>query len=363
MEFIKQQADALDCLYGSGAPAMCAVTHDIRLLWNNRCFEQRFLLLVQAKAAAKQDILQSCVDIPLTDGSEYIYCTVEKMHIGADAPDDAAPDFYLLRFRAEPVLSLAHDAGTEMLISCAGECRNAAEQSLHALDEIYRMLQQRPCGDTEQQAIDRMLASCYRFLDQAVRFEELSWYGDADMHRTVEDTPIALTVKARALFDSIRRMTGTLLPVTFTADDEPLWVKVNEERLLFVLLSLFQMVFGSCKAGCAITVHCGREGDAAVISMRAESTDAQPDGQVHAIAYSFLNDTPLSNEALMRRFCKQYNAEITRKANAVYQLRIPLADQQNIAFESPAYVQEEGRFGTIGTMLSAMVDFHHTGDI
>lgn len=383
MEFSKQQADALDCLYGNSSPAMCAVTQDMQLLWSNRCFEQRFLLLVQAAGEASDHVvLQNCMDIPLFDGNEYIYCTVEKMFLSSigeapkQQPDtvslvhideaDPEPDYYLLRFRTEPVLSLTHDAGTEMLISCAGECRAAAEQSLYALNEVHQLVTKNRCNDMSIGAIDQMLAACYRFLNQAVRFEELSWYGDADMHRIGEDEPLAFTVYLRTLFQSIGKVAGDLLPVTYTADDEPVWVKVNEERLMFTVLSLFQAVHQSSTPGCRIIAHCGRENDYAVLTMRAEKSSGNDSGRVHALNRSYLDETPLSNEALMRRFCKQYGARITLQpgvAGKVYALRIPLTEQHGITFESTANSQDDGHFGTVGTMLSAMVDFHHTGGI
>lgn len=381
MKFSKQQTDALDCLYGKSTPAMCAVTQDLQLLWSNRCFEQRFLLLVQARnEASNHAALQNCTDIPLFDGNEYIYCTVEKMFLPSTGavpktdtvspvhPDeaDSEPDYYLLRFRAEPVLSLTHDAGTEMLISCAGECRAAAEQSLYALNEVHQLVTKNRCSDMSMDAIDQMLAACYRFLNQAVRFEELSWYGDADMHRIGEDEPLALTAYIRTLFHSIGKIAGGLLPVTYTADEEPVWVKVNQERLMFTVLSLFQTVHKSGTPGCRIIAHCGRENDDAVLTMRAEKSSGNDSEQVHALSHSYLDETPLSNEALMRRFCKQYGAKITLQPSStgkLYTLRIPLTEQHGIAFESPAHQPDNGHFGTIGTMLSAMVNFHHTGGI
>ncbi len=376
MEFTQQQSNALDCLYDSGTPAMCAVTHDLQLLWSNRRFEQRLLLLVQAKAAAAGSaILESSIDIPLFDGNEYIYCTIEKMFLShkeeamssaAAAETNGIPDYYLLRFRAEPVLSLAHDAGTEMLICCAGECRTAAEQSLNALNEVYQVIVRNHCSDTGLDAVDRMLASCYRFLNQAVRFEELSWYGDADMHRIGEDEPLELASYTRMLFDSVSRTAGNLLPVTYAAAYETVWVKVNEERLLFALLSMFQTVHKENPPGCRVMVRCGCEDGYAVLSMYAVPDDSSVSGRVHALRYSHLDATPLSNEALMRRFCKQYSAEFSCNADSTgeaYKLRIPLTDQQHIAFESPARRQEEGRYGTVRTMLSAMIDFRHMGSI
>lgn len=50
------------------------------------------------------------------------------------------------------------------------------------------------------EAIDQMLAACYRLLNQAVRFEEFAWYNDAEMQRIEADDPIALTAFVHTLY-------------------------------------------------------------------------------------------------------------------------------------------------------------------
>lgn len=379
MRFSKRHTDALDFLYGKSTPAMCAVTKTLRLLWSNRFFEQRFLLLVQAAVAVPGHAsLKECTEIPLFDGTEYIYCTVETMflplpqpqaNIASSTPTDitaSAADYYLLRFHVEPMRSLTRDAGTELLLHCAGECRVAAEQSLYALNDVHQLVAKNRCSDMSTEAIDQMLAACYRLLNQAVRFEEFAWYNDADMQRIEADDPIALTAFVHTFCRCIDKITGGLLPVICIADHAAIWVKVNTERLMFTLLSLLQTVHMSCTTHCRIVIDCVREKNDAVLSMHAEKIRGKRPSQIHSLRHSNLDETPLSNEALMRRFCQQYNASATLQPGGmgkVYTLRIPLSEQSNIPFESPIQPQDCSRFGMVATMLSSMIDFHHTGGI
>lgn len=379
MRFSKQHTDALDFLYGKNSSAMCAVTNTLRLLWSNRSFEQRFLLLVQAAITVPGHApLWECTDIPLFDGTEYICCTVEKMFLlpsdaqsaavstASTSPATSDSCYYLLRFCTDPMRSLTRNMDTELLINCAGECRVAAEQSLYALNDVHQLVAKNRCSDMSMEAIDQMLAACYRLLNQAVRFEELAWYNDAKMQHAEGDEPIALTVFVRTLCCSIDKVVGGLLPVICTADQETIWVKVNAERLMFTILSLLQTVQSNCTVNCRVAIHCTCEDGYAVLAMRAEKVSGKCPPQVHSPSRSYLDETPFSNDALMRCFCKQYNATITLQPGGmgrVYTLRIPLTEQCSITFESPIKPQDCGRFGMIGTMLSSMIDFHHTGGI
>ncbi len=356
MELSNEQRQALEWLYGTNPIPLCAVDENLHLLWNNACFEMRYLSLLQATINCIPDTPEAIV---LHNGEELLCCTPEPLHT-----EDAF--CYLLRFASEPAPVSQYDLGAtiETLLACANENRETAGEAIFALNDVYRVINEQNCNEMAYAAVDRVLAACYRLLNQALRCEELSWYAAAEATAYRDTSSVDLTGQVSCLCEALDHVAGNLLPHILDSCFVPMWVNADKDRLFFTLLAMYLIVCKESTPGACIRFTCEQNGDFACVTMQEEPSGDHCPAAVHAPKDSPTDDTVLSNEALVQRFCKYHNAAFMRhktERGCAFSLRIPLSQGGRLVFESPMARANRGRFTPEWIMLSAVLDYRHMG--
>lgn len=354
MELTNEQKQALDCLYGKKTLPVCAVGSNAQLLWQNLCYEQRYLLLLLGQMP-QDDGFHPPAEMHLRESGGFIRCTAERM-------GDDPRSFYLLQFQPAAAYTDRSAAFTETLQAFAAGNRLAAGDALYALGDLHRSIVSSNCGEPAFLAADRLLAACYRLLHQALHCEELAWYAE---EKENEPAPVTdLAEQGSRLSLAIQRIAGDLLPHHYSESHVPLWVRAHEDRLFFALLAMYLLIHRYNGENTPVHIRCEENGTFGVISMETEPQDELRHTGAHVPVPSPADSTELSDEALLRRFCSRYHGTLLQhktEKGSTLSLRLPLTEPDTLTFESPHRTVDEGRYSPEQIMLSALVDYRHMG--
>lgn len=358
MSLSPELQNGLQALYGNCPEPVCAVDEALRTLWrNDACTEHLLSLTAEAvRASGNTPLLPMGEALFLRDGNAFLRCTAEPLSQNGETA-------YLLRFvRSVSPLS-GHAAACSALSACAEEIRLTVSDALQSLADIYDALRSAQCAEGAFDATDRVLAACYRLLNQSLRCAEYAWYETAAAAPPVAYSIIDLGQTTQRLAKSLQTIAGDLMVIECSAATDGMTVCADRERLHFALLAIFLMAQNACCGDAVIRIRTEQTGDTVAVCMDAERLSDRKTNRVHRAAALPTDATAVSAQALVQRFCKQFRGTLLHRKTeqgCTVSLRLPYAGlPAHFTFRSPAADLPPSRYSSLYVMLSSVMDFRY----
>ena len=304
-ELAKETAEALSRLYGGNPDRpVCAASEKMTLLWRSseRAEALFYALMGQLPGLSTppKPLIPSDQSIILTSVYPPVLCQVQMLFVQPEP-------LYLLLFSAMPSRRCADLPEVRALM------RQHIEVSDRSVSEMLSALgRMESAPDAEPSAEHRIIRNaCISILHQLFCEEELLWYELPDENAPELMRPVCVSDLLREFLAGIKGRVSTAFQ-TDAKIEENLYARIEPNRLLFVLLSLFSEAQQGDPARTQFSLTAEQDSSGSIrilLRFRRRTPDA---GNAPFFRPYTETDSSVLNEQYLRTcFCKLFGAAIS----------------------------------------------------